>query len=49
MYSQIGQALGEHPDAALYVEKSTELLPSMRFCAYQTGAGKNCHYLLKIL
>ena len=39
IYSQIARALGDHPDAANYNEKASELLPSMRFCAYQTGAG----------
>jgi signal recognition particle subunit SRP68 len=38
IYSQIGQALGDHPEASVYDEKIKELLPSMRFCAYQTGA-----------
>lgn len=39
IYTQIAQALGEHPEAAIYKEKTTEILPSMRFCAYQTGEG----------
>lgn len=39
IYTQIAQALGEHPEAAVYAEKTAEILPAMRFCAYKTGAG----------
>jgi signal recognition particle subunit SRP68 len=41
IYAQIARVLGDHPEAAIYNEKSNELLPSMRFCAYQTGADLN--------
>jgi len=39
IYLQISKALGEHPDALAYSEKTSEMLPAMRFCAYKTGAG----------
>jgi chemotaxis protein CheY-P-specific phosphatase CheC len=38
IYTQISQALGDHPEAAVYSEKTAEILPAMRFCAYKTGA-----------
>ncbi|CAG7668630.1 unnamed protein product [Allacma fusca] len=41
IYAQIARVLGDHPEASIYNEKSNELLPSMRFCAYQTGADLN--------
>lgn len=39
IYTQIAQALGDHPEAAAYGEKTSEILPAMRFCAYKSGAG----------
>jgi len=39
IYTQISQALGDHPEASVYAEKTAEILPAMRFCSYKTGAG----------